>query len=350
MTKAATINALLRYAVFSLLIATLPGCVSSTSPRVPLPGLPQGPIELRVAYAVNPRLPRMTAAQLTVLLAAAGDAAREHFGTEILFTPVAEVAIDTLFKEIPDGKRKELSPHIFDFKSGRGDPSRLGKEFAKGLKESGESLTAMVAYARPYLEADLNEASYDALGAALAKLELARIERWKAVRAMDGGAAVDASPYNEYLMWVALGYGHVPYDLVLTNQPIVSVEDLDPSVHSAIRGGYANGVTTYGKESRYGTFSVWSTFAFTTDDPWVKGMRGGESYTPEEAARLAGISAAHELGHLLFHFLHPFGNRACIMNPVPMFGYRAWANGLSAKDCPIGSEPAMRPGACRMDY
>ena len=45
-------------------------------------------------------------------------------------------------------------------------------------------------------------------------------------------------------------------------------------------------------------------------------MRDGENCNAEEAARLAGISAAHEIGRQLFHFLHPFGQSACLMNPV----------------------------------
>jgi hypothetical protein len=79
-------------------------------------------------------------------------------------------------------------------------------------------------------------------------------------------------------------------------------------------------------------------------------MRGVETFTPEEAARLAGVGAAHELGHQLFHFLHPYDNPACVMNPVPMFAYRAWVEKLSPQDCPLGSSPPMQPGAFKFVY
>ena len=60
-----------RAAVGGLFIAAiaiaLMGCAAQ--PRiVPVPELPGGPIELRVAHVVNPRLPRMDAAQLRALL------------------------------------------------------------------------------------------------------------------------------------------------------------------------------------------------------------------------------------------------------------------------------------------
>ena len=316
---------------------------------VPLPKLPSGQIGMRVAYVVNSRLPRMNQAQLEILLAATREAVREHFGVDLRFAPAQEIPIKTLFERIPAKRRSIAIEQLYDFKTGKGDPARLAKAFGTGLKEGGEPLAELIAFARPHIT-ELKERSYEALGLALSELQVSRIERWKTIKALDGGPAIDATPFNEFTMWVALGYADVPFELVLTNQPIASVEYVFPAVHSAVRGGYSNGITTYSTSSRFKTMSVWSTFAFTTDDEWVKQMRDGESYSAEEAARLAGISAAHEIGHQLFHFLHPFGQSACLMNPVPMFAYRAWAEKLSAKKCPIGGAAAMRPGAYKFLY
>ena len=79
-------------------------------------------------------------------------------------------------------------------------------------------------------------------------------------------------------------------------------------------------------------------------------MREGERYTAEEAARLAGIGATHEIGHQLFHILHPYGHPACVMNPVPMFAYRAWAARLDGKACPLGITAEMVPGVYKYLY
>ena len=333
----------------AIAIAIIANLACAAPNVVPLPELPPGPIEMRVAYVVNSRLPRMNSAQLQILLAATGNAVREHFGVDLRFAPAKEIAIETLFARIPAQRRRWALEQIYDFKTGKGDPDRLAKQFGMGFKEGGEPLAGLIAFTRAYT-GDLKENSYESLGVALSGLQLNRIERWKTIRALDGGPAIDATPYNEFTMWIALGYVDLPFELVLTNQVIASVEYVLPAVHAAIRGGYTNGITTYSKSSRFKTMSVWSTFAFTTDDAWVKQMRDGESYNAEEAARLAGIGAAHEIGHQLFHFVHPFGQSACVMNPVAMFAYRAWTKKLSAKDCPIGSSAAMQPGAYKLLY
>ena len=73
-------------------------------------------------------------------------------------------------------------------------------------------------------------------------------------------------------------------------------------------------------------------------------------YEAEEAARLCGLLAAHELGHQLLHLGHPWGNPACLMYPVPMLAYRATAATLAPARCALGSEPAMTPGAIKSGF
>lgn len=335
--------------IFAVALFLTTGFAFGAGPEVPLPKLPRGPIDMRVAHVVNPRLPRMTPAQLQILLDAVAATARAHFGVELRFAPVVELPIEDLFSRIPEKRRAEAYDDIYDFKSGQGDPKDLASAFARGFKSQGESLRGMIEYARPHT-GPLKENTFEALGDAAARLQLERIERWRNVRALDGGPVIDAAPYNEFLMWVALGYADVHYELLLTNQIIASIEKKLPAIHAAIRGGYSNGLTTYSTRSRMKTVSIWSTFAFTGNDEDLVRMREDERYDDEEAARLAGIAAAHEIGHQLFHFLHPFGNSACVMNPVPLFAYRAWAAKLSPKDCLIGSSAAMRPGAYKFFY
>lgn len=338
-------------AVLAVIGSLLTGCstLSGQARTVPLPKLPAGPVTLRVVHVINPRLPRMNDGQILILLNAVKETSRQHFGVELTFAPVEELSIAAFFERIPEQRRQQALQHTYDFKTGTGNPQQLADDFGRRLREEGEPLPPMLRYAKPYL-GELSQPSYEALGGALARLQLERIKRWQTVPALDGGPAIDASPYNEYTMWDLAGYGDIPFELVITNQIIASVENIDPSVHTAIRGGYNNGLTTYSRSSRFQTYSVWSTFAFTTDYPWVKEMRNGESLNAAEAARLAGIGAAHELGHQLFHFLHPYDNIACVMNPVPMFSYRAWADKLSPRDCPIGSSPPMQPGAFKFSY
>jgi hypothetical protein len=339
----------------ALLAASLLLLAACQVPRgnkvVPLPRLPAGPIDLRVAYLVNDRLPRMSPAQLGVLLAATQQAAKEHLGVELRFAALVEIPIAQAFAAIPAARREAALKDTFDFKTGKGDRARLDKAYAQEFAQGQGPLPELIAYAQPYAPGLRADSTATEFGAAMAALQLQRLQGWRATRALDGGPAIeDGNEFNSYPMWVALGYSRLPYELVLTNQLIASIEYVDPEVHSAVRGGYANGLTTYSQEARFGTMSVWSTYGFTGNDKDLLQWRNGERYEPLEAARLAGLSATHEIGHQLFHFLHPYARPACIMDPVPMFAYRAWAKGLSARDCPAGSDPALVPGAYRFLY
>ncbi|WP_298932656.1 hypothetical protein [uncultured Ramlibacter sp.] len=340
----------IRGCLVALAMACLAGCASPPPAMqvVPLPVLPQGPVDMRVAYAVNPRLPRMDAAQLQLLLASMGEAVRQNFGIELRFSPVTEVPIASLFATIPARRRDDAARDSYDFKSGRGDRARLDKAFTEGFRSSGESMEAMRAFALPHTGPIAPGDT--AFGARIAALQLERVALWSSRQALDGGPAIDNTPFNEFPMWLALGFGDVPYELVLTNQLIAGVELTWPAVHTAVRGGYSNGITTYSRLARYGTVSVWSTYAFGSNDAQLVQLRGGESYTPHEAARLAGLSGAHEIGHQLLHLLHPYGQAACLMHPVEMLAYRDWASKLSPRDCPVGSSPAMTPGVYKFEY
>jgi len=68
---------------------------------VPLPEIAHQPIRLRVAHAINPRLPRLSAEQIAETLALARADARSTFAVELEFEPVVEIPIGDLFDRIP---------------------------------------------------------------------------------------------------------------------------------------------------------------------------------------------------------------------------------------------------------
>jgi len=179
-----------RYLVAVIAIALAWNLARAASDVVPLPELPPGPIEMRVAYVVNSRLPRMNQAQLEILLTATRNAVREHFGVDLRFAPMQVIPIETLFERIPAKRRSTAFEQLYDFKTGKGDSDRLAKAFGAGFKEGGEPLADLIAFARPHI-AELKERSYEALGVALSGLQLSRIERWKTIKALDGGPAID---------------------------------------------------------------------------------------------------------------------------------------------------------------
>ena len=160
--------------------------------------------------------------------------------------------MDTAGSKIP---RSHALKNVYDFKSGTGDRRRLDLAFGHGFRRSGDLLSEMVEFARPFT-GPLSQPDFETFGARMAALQLERIELSRTRKAPDGGPAIDQEPFNEFLMWLALGYGEVPFELVLTNQVIASVEYGWLAVHAAVRGGYSNGITTYNRRSRFGMMSV----------------------------------------------------------------------------------------------
>ncbi|GAB6041336.1 hypothetical protein [Endothiovibrio diazotrophicus] len=329
----------------------LVGC-THPDPRpnaVPLPHL-DGPVTLRVIHAVNPRLPVMSAEQRRILLDQAARTSRAHFGLDVRFEEQGEIPIGELFARLPEDQLAARRELIYDFKHGGGDRQRLVKSMLETFRRQQTPLAQRIAYARPHLAVPLREESAQGLAEALIDTLLARLQEWREIRLADGKPLLDDTPYNEWALWDALGYGELPWEVVITNQPMASAEYVDQDIHSALRGGVGVGSTGYSRASRNQTVSYWSTFPFTSELPTVVKLRGGEHYTPEEAARLSGAYLAHEIGHQLLHLGHPFGRPACVMRPVELLRFRRWYEALDPAACKVGSGPSMSPGAVKIQY
>lgn len=334
--------------LMALSLSVLGGLAVAQQQALPLPKLPDGVIELRVAYVRNPRLPEMSDAQLHTLMEIARLGVREHFGRDIQFTTPARLSVQELFQRFAAVDAKILHRGIYDFKSGRGDDARLRKAYVQGIGRYKDNLDDQINYVRPYLLAPLTGRSYEALSDALMQTHLARLRQFAAQRMADGGLLIDDKPYNEYAYWGSLDFVRAPFEVVVTNQLIASAEYYDPEVHSAIRGGISNGITAQNGDAHFGSTSVVSTYPFIGDDATTKELRGNESYSGDDAAKYAGYMLAHELGHQLLHLGHPYGRKACVMNPAELLHFRAWVNQFSAKDCPIAASGAMMPGFVKL--
>jgi hypothetical protein len=329
------------------MIVLLSGCASAgnewqkAASQVIRPG---STVQIRVAHAANNRLKRMTAEQLRILLSVAKFTVQKNFGVNVEFTDIEEISVEHLFAHIPPRVMALSSPAIYDFKSGAGDRYKLAEGLFQTLTQRGTKLEDAVKFVAPFLPAahprDLREFS-----SLLTEVMLSRLEDWRGINAADGMPVLDASPFNEWVYWDAAGYGNLPYELVITNQLIASAEYVDVDIHSALRGGVSVGTTTYSRGSKFGAYIFWSTFPFQDASEYTRKLRGGEVYSPEEAAELSGIYLAHEIGHLLFQFGHPFGKNSCLMNPVSMLRFREWSRQINGAECAIGSSPEMSTGA-----
>jgi hypothetical protein len=306
---------------------------------------PGSTVQIRVVQAINGRLPRMSREQMNIVLASAQLTVWKHFGVYVEFTEAPEIGIDRLFALIPPPVKEARLQSIYDFKSGTGDKQKLAEGINTTLTQRGTKLQDALAFAAPYLPADAHPKDMASFSDLLAKVMLERLDQWRHINAADGAPVLDTSPYNEWVYWDTLGYGNLPYDLVITNQFIASAEYYGVDIHSAIRGGVTVGTTAYNRTGKYGSYIFWSTFPFSDNSETSKRLRGDEEYSEVDAAELSGAYLAHEIGHLLMRLGHPFGQKACVMNPVSMLRFREWFNQINGENCQIGSRPEMSAGA-----
>lgn len=348
-------RALRRLAIIAGVVFALTACWLFFSsqrvpqPRtVPLPKIDAGKVSLRVAHAINPRFPKLSDAQFAALLQAAAQTAQRHFGVQVTYEPtVTTVSLNDVLRSVP----KPIAAHsrtLIDAARGPADRQRLAGAYHDNMVANPAPSADVIAYARR-LGAKLQTNDLRDLAGYLADHHIDRIGALRTATAADGKPLVDDSPYNEIIFWDTVGQADLPFDLFVTNQPILSLEYQGVDVHTGMRGGISVGMTFYSRAGRYGAAAVWSTYPFTAQSAPFPDLRGG-SLQPDEVATLAGTLMAHEFGHLLFHFGHPFGNAACIMHPVPLLKFREQVAALDPERCPVGSSPAMKPGALPIPY
>lgn len=317
----------------SVLAATLLLAGSSCAHRTaPLPG---ETVALKVAHVVNPALPSMKTEQLRAVLAAARRGVRENFGVDVKFTEPEEQSLKALFERVTPRDRSEWNGLSYDFKNGKGNRIRLARGYAAAFKSDENTLDDMIAYAEPFLLAPVRERTYQGFAEAVTATLVARLEQLKSEKRADGSELIDHSPNNEVLYWAFIGKLSFPYDIVITNQLIASAEYVGSSVHTAIRGGITNGITTGNPSSASGMTAIVSTYPLIGEDSQTRTLRGNETYSEEDSARFAGYLLVHEIGHQLFDYGHSYGRRACVMNPPEMLHFREWVERLSPEGCPI---------------
>lgn len=324
--------------------------------QVPLPKMrPGATVKLRVAHVVNPRFPQLDPDGLRQMLDVTGAEVRRQFGVVLEFRRIETVPVADLFGRLHASWKGRLAPSIIDVKQGvdRIDTKvrqSLSESFLNTFAANPARAEAVIAFAHPYLQEPPQQGGLPALAAALTDTMLSRLEHWRTLQGDDGQPLIDDTPFNEWVYWDALGYTRLPWDLVVTNQPVISAETYGADVHTALRGGITTGTTSHNIGSDLGAWAWISTFPFRHDDPLLTRLRGDQSYGPDQATTLAGAYFAHEVGHLLFHLGHPFDRPACAMAPARLLRFAEWLEGLDPLACPLGSDPTMVPGAISLDY
>ena len=317
--------------------------------ELPKPG--DKTIRLKVAYVDNPRFSSLSKQQIAAILERTRQNVKTHFQLDVTFSKVDTLPIESFFNNLKQNVKRERSNNIAAITElSSFDRFRLRESVYKTLESYWNDREVVIDFARPYLVTELVEDDFKKLSDALIETLQTRLTFWYEQNADDGRPILDGSPYNEWVWWDSLGYGNVPYDVVLTNQLVASAEFYGMDVHSSLRGGISAGTTTYSRSAQFDAFSWIMVYPMLNDNAILDTLRDDKHYDEAQITEYSAALLTHELGHLLLHLGHPFGNHNCIMSPTPLLLYRKWVSELNADMCPLNSEEQMTPGVARIEY
>ncbi|MBC7435548.1 MAG: hypothetical protein H7332_05710 [Bdellovibrionales bacterium] len=328
-----------------VLAALMPAAQAQTGKPIALPDVAKG-VTLRVAYVHNPRFAPLPAAQLDDILAQTAVQLQKHMGLKVAFAAPVELPIIKVFAALSPRTAAQAESQRLDPTTNEFALERMAKHLLKDLQQEGE-LAAQKRFAASYLLQPPADDSDLAFARALVQTQQALLRNWQQLKGADGQPLIGVDRFNEYAYWNVLGSTALPYEVLVTNQLIASAEWEENSVHSAIRGGVSNGVTTQSRAGRFKLVSVLSTFPFLDDSPQTVQLRGGEVPPVVVANTYMAALLAHELGHQLLHLGHPFANPHCLMTPPAVLRFKQWLADLSPAQCALGSSRGNTPGVVK---
>ena len=318
---------------------------------VSLPDLSQQPLKLNVAHVINQRFMALSDKQVTDVLLRTQQLIKQHFNLRIVFEKKQKISIDQFFSYLSEKVIAERSQYIVD-------ASNINEEVKKQMRtsiystlmENERQQASIIDYAKPYLVDTAPVDNLLELADELVKTLLHRVIYWYQQNAQDGDPVLNDTPYSQWVWWDSMGYSDMPYDVVITNQLVASIENYGMAVHSSLRGGITGGTMTYSKSSPYKGYVFISAFQLLNDLPMLEKLRADKHYTDEQIIDYVAALLTHELGHLFLHYGHPFNAPGCIMNPTPLLKYRQWYENFDVEACKSGQYPMMQPGAAKIDF
>ena len=316
-------------------------------------GLPvlSGTVELSVAVVNNPRFPRLAEEQLPALLARTREMVFEQFGIRIAFSKPDNISIEQFFDYLtPAVKQKRASEIVDVYDISDETFAQMQQSIIATLDNYSADRSSVIDYARPYLNSTFEGDDFVLFSRELIATLVTRLEYWQQQKASDGEPVLNNTPYNEWVWWDSIGYGAMPYDVVITNQLIASAELYAMDVHSALRGGITAGTTSYSKNATLHAYSWVTLYPLLNDSELLIKLRDETQYSPEQLIDYGAALLTHELGHLLLHLGHPFGDDRCIMSPMPLLKYHSWYEGFDPVACSLRSQEQMTPGVANIMY
>jgi len=319
---------------------------------VALPDISRQPVRLTVASVVNSRFKQLSEIQIKKILIRSQQMVKQYFNIDVEFSDVKTLSIKDVFSQLASRIVAERRDEIIDidFIDKRARENMQQSLFETLSNYSGNKQN-VIDYSQPYLlQPEIKQESFSGLSYALVDTLISRLGYWKTQKADDGKPVLDSDGYHEWVWWDSLGYSDLAYDILITNQLVASAEYYAMDVHSSIRGGITAGTTTYNKNTAFNSYAYIMVYPMLNDSDFLATLRQDETYTDDQIINYSAALLTHELGHLLLHLGHPFGNKNCIMSPTVMLNYRDWYEHLDAGQCAVGSSGEMTPGAAQINY
>lgn len=317
-----------------------------------LPDITRQPITLRVANVVNPRFKQLSENQLRRILKRSQKLVKQYFDVAVDFSEIQTRNIADVFNTLkPEVIRQRKTEIVAIGFIDKNDREEMQVSIYRTLANYSLDEKKVIDYAQPYLlHPEIKQTDFIGLSYALVDSLISRLDYWKKQKATDGFPVLDANGYNEWVWWDSLGYGDLPYEVLITNQLVASAEYYGMDVHSSLRGGLTAGTTSYNRNALLSTYAYVMVYPMLNDTDLLTMLRQDSSYSDEQIINYSAALLTHELGHMLLRLGHPFGNKHCIMSPTKLLNYRDWYNQLDGDQCGIGSSEQMTPGAARIDY
>jgi hypothetical protein len=319
---------------------------------ISLPDLSRQAVHLNVASVVNSRFKSLTDSQIEKLLLRTQQMVKQNFNIDVVFSPVKIISIKDVFSRLEPELISKRRDEIVDInhidKQAR---ERMQQALFATLSNYAGDKQGVIDYAQPYLlQPEIKQKDFIGLSYALIDTLVTRLQYWQTQKAADGRPVLGSDTYHEWVWWDSLGYSDLSYDILITNQLVASAEYYALDVHSSLRGGITAGTTTYNKNTTFNSYAYIMVYPMLNDSALLTTLRQDKSYSDEQVINYSAALLTHELGHLLLHLGHPFGNKHCVMSPTLMLNYRDWYDNLDARQCAVGSSKEMTPGAAQINY
>ena len=299
-------------------------------------------IHIRVGVIQNPKLTLIEETQINQILKELAEGVDRRFNKKIVFSNIKKEGLQSFFNRYQPkiDNLNGLKRYMFNPK--KDDKNTFYNQMVEEMNQKSTKKIKKILNGQGYsLNKFGNERSE-----IIKNIVNEFIKKFNAISQItfkSGQRLLDEeNMYNEFLVWNGIGEIQTDYDLIITNQIIVSLESYYPSVQIALNGGINSGLSIRSRTPLNGVV-ILSTFPFMSNEPYFKQVRGYQADKIKSAKYIAW-TGVKQFGRILTfrsnHYNHPPG---CVMSPVQGLNFKKWYDKVSNnKKCNEIHQPVLK--------